>query len=483
MVGGPPARRYAAAIAVTVFLVVGFFSATYHEMWRDEGQAWLLARDSGLGDLVRALRYEGHPALWFLILWIPAHLLDAPFTVLPWISAAIAGGSAYVFVAHAPFPRWVRTGAVLGYFSLYEYGVISRGYGLGIALLFAFCAAVCRTRPNLVAGGVALFLVAQTSALGAALVPSLVLYLIGTALLRRRRGIVEPLRPLLTAVGIAAAGMLTFYLQVRPPEDAGVRAQDRRNTGELPRYLAEAIVPIRAPGQYFWEHTWLTDDGVLVEVLALAFLVATSWYLRRHLAVLATFLTGMAALSILFTHVYHAGMRHTGYFYAFFLVCCWLREAEPLPALRGSLRATAAAALVAVQVIATAGALHEDRTRVFSSAETLARVIDGPPYAGYDLLVNGDAYVSAALAYADRTATFADSPSGRSFVIWNTERHGTSPAQVADQAVRMREASGRPVLVISPIFAPLDDPRLALYVTIEEKAVNWAEQYYLYTLR
>ena len=40
-----------------------------HEPWADEAQAWLLARDSGLFELLfKRLRYEGHPGLWYLIL-------------------------------------------------------------------------------------------------------------------------------------------------------------------------------------------------------------------------------------------------------------------------------------------------------------------------------------------------------------------------------------------------------------------------------
>src|SRR4051812_45032534 len=42
-----------------------------HEMYLDEGQAWLIARNSsGLFDLVGHLHYEGHPALWYLMLFL-----------------------------------------------------------------------------------------------------------------------------------------------------------------------------------------------------------------------------------------------------------------------------------------------------------------------------------------------------------------------------------------------------------------------------
>src|SRR6266567_5945905 len=46
-----------------------------HEIYLDEAQAWLIARDSrSLVDLFHQLHYESHPAFWYLLLYIPAHL-------------------------------------------------------------------------------------------------------------------------------------------------------------------------------------------------------------------------------------------------------------------------------------------------------------------------------------------------------------------------------------------------------------------------
>ena len=56
-------------ICVAVLSVmISFFLIPYHEIWRDEGQAWLIARDTPLKDLFGVLKHEGHPALWFLLL-------------------------------------------------------------------------------------------------------------------------------------------------------------------------------------------------------------------------------------------------------------------------------------------------------------------------------------------------------------------------------------------------------------------------------
>jgi uncharacterized phage-associated protein len=59
--------------AYSAMLLVGI---THHEPWADEAQAWLLSRDLGYRYLVfHQIAYEGHPPLWFTILWIANHLV------------------------------------------------------------------------------------------------------------------------------------------------------------------------------------------------------------------------------------------------------------------------------------------------------------------------------------------------------------------------------------------------------------------------
>ena len=53
-------------VAVTVIAVFGAF---IHEPWFDEAQAYVVARDASLHDILFYLpHYEGHPPLWHLIL-------------------------------------------------------------------------------------------------------------------------------------------------------------------------------------------------------------------------------------------------------------------------------------------------------------------------------------------------------------------------------------------------------------------------------
>ena len=72
-------RLWFPAGLTAVYALVLAFGLAHHEMWRDELQAWLLARDSaGPADLFANLKYEGHPALWHLLLMPLTRLTASP---------------------------------------------------------------------------------------------------------------------------------------------------------------------------------------------------------------------------------------------------------------------------------------------------------------------------------------------------------------------------------------------------------------------
>jgi hypothetical protein len=117
--------------AVFVAYVAVLCSATWIYLpWGDEGAAWIIARDFGLYDMLfKMLRYQGHPALWYLILWLPAHL-HLSYTHINWISAAIAAAGIYVLLRYAPFPWYVRALLPFGFALQYQYAVVARSYVL-----------------------------------------------------------------------------------------------------------------------------------------------------------------------------------------------------------------------------------------------------------------------------------------------------------------------------------------------------------------
>ncbi|MBP5732670.1 MAG: hypothetical protein J6W66_02420, partial [Lachnospiraceae bacterium] len=120
-----------AAYAVLLIVI-----ACFHEPWYDEAEAWQMARGASIHDLLFYIpHYEGHPSLWYLILAIPAKL-GVPYEFglksVAILAALIYG---WLFLFKSPFPKLVRYSLPFHYFFFYQYGIISRPYGLSVLCL------------------------------------------------------------------------------------------------------------------------------------------------------------------------------------------------------------------------------------------------------------------------------------------------------------------------------------------------------------
>ena len=68
--------------------VITFVLLFYHENYRDEAQAWLIAKNCNLTELFGVMKYEGHFMLWYLIL-MPFAKLGFPYFTMNIISCII----------------------------------------------------------------------------------------------------------------------------------------------------------------------------------------------------------------------------------------------------------------------------------------------------------------------------------------------------------------------------------------------------------
>jgi hypothetical protein len=120
-----------------IFLAIVGVKFGYHEQWKDEWQAWFLARDLNVPDLLGFLYYEGHPALWYL--WMKPFSLVVPTGDLGLKLAhlVIFAGFLYTWI-RSDLPSWVKIVGLLAYPFFFEYGVVSRSYILVLLLAFAW---------------------------------------------------------------------------------------------------------------------------------------------------------------------------------------------------------------------------------------------------------------------------------------------------------------------------------------------------------
>lgn len=127
-------------VLTLIYCALSYIGILHHEIWYDEAQAWLIARDSpSLPDLFENLKYEGHPFLWhFLLFGITRFTLD-PF----WMQVfhiLLSTTTVFIFLKKAPFNWLFKTLFIFGYFMIFEYNLISRNYILSVLLLFLACA-------------------------------------------------------------------------------------------------------------------------------------------------------------------------------------------------------------------------------------------------------------------------------------------------------------------------------------------------------
>ena len=68
--------------AIFVYSLLVFYGIFHHEMWMDESHHWLVARASVyLTDLFENYRYDGHPILWGVLMWITGKFTSNLFAV------------------------------------------------------------------------------------------------------------------------------------------------------------------------------------------------------------------------------------------------------------------------------------------------------------------------------------------------------------------------------------------------------------------
>ena len=124
-------------VGVLVLLaLVLLVAAIQHTPWFDEAQAWLIARDDGILDILTTrMRHEGSPPLWHLLLVAPAKL-GLPYRTMSLISGFACMVTGWLIVRRSPFPPLLRATLPFSYFLLYQYGVVARSYCLLAPFLF-----------------------------------------------------------------------------------------------------------------------------------------------------------------------------------------------------------------------------------------------------------------------------------------------------------------------------------------------------------
>ena len=471
-------RRAPLLILLAAFAVLRAVSLATHEMWRDELQAWGVANDTpGIGAFVTALRAEGHPPLWYLLLRGLGAVWPDPVAmqVLTW---AVAVGVAAIVLLCAPAPVWVRCAVLLGYHVGYEYAVLARSYALGLLLLVAALAAITTRRPRRRLAAVLLAGLALTSAFGAALAIGLAAAMLLDT--RRIRSSVAVLTGLVAVVAVAAIAVRGLFGDNPALASGGVL---RRGYYASRGLLALFPIPDRLPP--LWGYTALdTIPGPIALAALVAAAAALAWGLRGDPPAVAAWLVSFGLVELIAITTEAVYLRHLGHLVLALLAALWFARRPGAPVRAGHRVADAVGLVVIIAgLIGGPPAVAADIGSRFSPAEAMADYLADalPPDA--QVLADADFGTAGVAITLDRPFFLPATGTTGTYVRWTDRRckevsnnGGCVPrAEILTDAQRLAADGDGPVWLL--LNYRFDDPRLELVHTETGGMVTGEDQY------
>ena len=508
-------RWFAPALTAAYALVLAF-TLFHHELWRDELQHWMLPRDSaGPLDLFRNMKYETIPKLWHLLLLPVTRLTSSPvgMQILHWV---IASAAIFVVARYAPFNPLQKILFAFGYFPLYEYGVMSRNYALGLLFAVVACALLRHRYRKPLWLALALALMSNSSAHACIVAIGVLLALVLDYWLNRRALAEDDavdVRKLYAGFAVAVVGILLAVLQMIPPADVTLSSPSAtwHHAWYLewnPSWLAfclktipfvvffpvdPSFVPVVGATAAALEASLLWSVWTAVALLA----AALAFHGRRMVAVLL-FLCLTVGLLAFFYAVHFGSFRHHGFLLVALLVSVWggsflgaapaARETRRSSAMKrvGSLVLTV---FLAMQAFGGLKAVAIEVERPFSLAERTAEYIQANGLESLPMIGFPDWPAIAVLGHLspEKRIHYVQGNREGSFVIWDGARIGTGPQGTIDDSTLFAQTQalaarndGKVLMILTvEMQIPPEERRLRLLASFTG-AIVLDENFYLY---
>ena len=329
-------ESYVPFIVVTViYTALIIWISVFHELWFDEAQTWMIAKDASLYDILFKIpHYETHPPLWHLMLAIPAKS-GLPYELsMKAIQILTAVLMVAVIEFKSPLPNIIKVILPFTYWTAYQYGVISRPYALFAALLF-LCASLYLERDEKpVQYCVVLGILSLTSLYGLMIAAMIAAAWIFKLMLKYKGGFAKKFFGEDRARLISLLALLVFgicvALTVWPWSDTAGMLASALNPGMLGKCLANAFLVI--PSETFFSINThpnallLSVDVEPMELILCAlrsvvafFAVLALPFRKKRLLDSVLPLGGFLVIAAFYSMVHHFGL-----FFVLAVYCIWI---------------------------------------------------------------------------------------------------------------------------------------------------------------
>jgi hypothetical protein len=491
------------SIIVLIFFCFGFLLILKHELRPDEMYAWLFARDSSsIPNLLFNLRYEPTPPLWYILLYLITRFTSWP-VFMQIFHLLIATVSIWIFTKFSPFSKLQKTLFAFGFFPLYQYGIISRNYALGILFIFVFCAIFSLPKRKYTVLFGILFFLAQSNFLGAIMAIAFGFLLLGEILAAKLAAKIEfkSIKKFDISIGILLFSCLILLLfhQLRLPPDTFYSWTPSYFTKLNFSRIADTLGIIH--NTYFLSCTSNIEawpPGAMIFLLSLAELFFIFFLFLRKRQILFLYFLGTFALLTFYYIKQENGiwLRHKGHLYILLIACLWIADYfQPLEVKSKLLNKISITAEkyrnIFILVILS---LHffwgiywsgKDYKYSFSAAKDTAQFIKNNHLETMPMLGNEDSYISPITGYLNNKIYYVQGSRLGSYVLWNRKRQTgqINLALLLQEARRLRSENKTSILII--LNYSLETDKIPTELKFIEKFTNSKfkeEKYYLYLL-
>ncbi|MFT5129781.1 MAG: hypothetical protein ACI8W8_003410 [Rhodothermales bacterium] len=478
-------RNFYISVSLGLFSFLTIIGLIGHEMWRDEMRVWLTATKSAdLSLLFDELIYDGHPGLWYLLVRALSPISQNP-EIVKVLHFAVAATTACL-ILKSECPIWQKCLLPLGYFFVYEYGVISRNYSLGICLLIGAAVLHSRGRYRL---SLCCLLPASLASVHA-LVIALAFHIVLLFKLPKK------------GWAIFSSGLILFFFYL---QFFAFNSRDGRESPEITlsferiidyiENVTYAFFPIPSNGINFWNQM-VALPPILSVLLFIVIISSIAYYFRSHRTILA-FLVAVFCLFLLLNIFFVSqALRHCGHFFVSFVIALIISAARKLDAdllEEVSPRANSKAmdccigAVLCLHVILAVFAVKTDVERPFSNAKQTADFIKKNNLAAAPIIVDWHPAGESLAAYLDKELVMYRA-SHFGYFTPNTQAVAeTSAAELMNSAASMAKTHKQDILLIltynaDPLLLSFSSPELRVAKLFESnpKAIVDTEDYYVY---
>lgn len=312
-------KQNALVLVVILVSALGLLAAVNHEWWEDEASPWLSASGShSLSNLIHNLGFNGHPRLYNIIVyWIQSQFGNP--MVLSVLNLVFSIVAITLFMRATSFSRIQKVLFAFGFFPLYQYGVVVRGYSLFVCIFFMYCHLKTQGARFLLLRYLLLALLAQIHLISAIVAAFLLLeeYIETSSK--------DEQQPAITIVGnaIVLASLLLVAWQLKPESHPSMVLLSSDNhwksvlgfaNGFMPNFGIFRLSPIRTGFQI---------------VVGMALWVA-SWVVAfRHRQLFRYYIPLSFSLFMISVLIYTGERWHHGFYFVFFVVSIWLSTPAP----------------------------------------------------------------------------------------------------------------------------------------------------------